>query len=125
MTNWRPLSSAALFVALPCALLFCAIETQAAEKNRVYETCVNWFRFHRLETFPDQMPMTVARTGTCSPERLRAACRLAVTRAPVQALKLCPDELCPSVGRALIGLGLSTIPRSEVATVYRLCPQQW
>ena len=116
MTHWRTLSSAVFLGALN----FCPINAQAAGNPWVYETCANWIQYHSHEAFPDQMP----RIGTCSPERLRAACRLAVTRAPIKGLKLCPDELCPTIGRALIALGMATLHPGELPTVYRLCPQQ-
>jgi len=125
MTHWRTLSSAVFLGALLCALHFCAIESQAAGNAWVYESCADWIQAHNLETFPNKIPTTVARIGTCSPERLRAACRLAATGAPVQGLTLCPDELCPGIGRALIALGLAAMRRGQLVTVYRLCPQQW
>jgi len=52
-------------------------------------------------------------------------CRVAVTGAPVQGLKMCPGELCPTIGRALIGLGAAVMRPGQLLTVYRLCPQQW
>jgi hypothetical protein len=45
--------------------------------------------------------------------------------APVQGLKLCPNELCPTIGRALRGLGLAARRPRPLLTVYRLCRQQW
>ena len=117
----RTLLSAVLFG----TLLFCETEIQAAGNLWVYQSCANWVRYHSLETAQGQMPTSVARLGRCSLERMRMACRLAVAGAPVQGLKLCPDELCPTIGRALRGLGVAAMPRGQLLTVYRLCPQQW
>ena len=117
----RTLLSAVLFG----TLLFCETESQAAGNLWVYQSCANWVRYHSLETAQGQMPTSVARLGRCSLERMRMACRLAVAGAPVQGLKLCPDELCPTIGRALRGLGVAAMPRGQLLTVYRLCPQQW
>jgi hypothetical protein len=117
----RTLSSAVLFG----TLLFGGIETQAAGNLWVYQSCANWVRYHSFETAQDQMPAPFARLTSCSPERMRMACRLAVAGAPVQGLKLCPDELCPTIGRALRGLGLAAMSRGQLLTVYKLCPQQW
>ena len=117
----RTLSSAVLFG----TLLFGGIETQAAGNLWVYQSCANWVRYHSFEPVQDQMPAPVARLTRCSPEHMRMACRLAVAGAPVQGLKLCPDELCPTIGRALRGLGLAAMTRRQLLTVYRLCPQQW
>jgi hypothetical protein len=117
----RTLLSAVLFG----ALLFGEIEAQAAGNLWVYQSCANWVQYHSLETVRDQMPTPGARLGRCSRERIRMACRLAVAGAPVQGLKLCPDELCPTIGRALRGLGVAAMPRGQLLTVYKLCPQQW
>ena len=106
-------------------LLFGEIEAQAAGNLWVYRSCANWVQFHSFETVQDQMSTPGARLGRCSRERMRMACRLAVAGAPVQGLKLCPDELCPTIGRALRGLGVAAMPRGQLLTVYRLCPQQW
>ena len=106
-------------------LLFGEIEAQAAGNLWVYRSCANWVQFHSFETDQDQMSTPGARLGRCSRERMRMACRLAVAGAPVQGLKLCPDELCPTIGRALRGLGVAAMPRGQLLTVYRLCPQQW
>lgn len=125
MTHCRTLSPAVLFGAVLFALHVCAVESQAAGNPWVYESCADWIQGHSRETFHNTMPTTVARIGTCSPERLRTACRLAATGAPVRGLELCPDELCPRIGRALIALGLAALRRGQLVTVYRLCPQQW
>jgi hypothetical protein len=114
-----------LYAVLFGTLLFGEIETRAAGDLWVYQSCANWLQYHGLETGQDQMPTPVARLGRCSSERMRMACRLAVAGAPVQGLKLCPDELCPTIGRALRGLGLAAIGRGQLLMVYRLCPQQW
>jgi hypothetical protein len=114
-----------LSVVLFGTLLFGEIETQAAGNLWVYQSCANWVQYHSFETVQDQMPTPVVRLGRCSPERMRMACRLAVAGAPVQGLKLCPDELCPTIGRALRGLGLTATRRGQLLTVYRPCPQQW
>jgi hypothetical protein len=116
----RTLLSAVLF----STLLFCGVKAQAAENLWVYQSCARWIEYGNLETFQDQMPRPVDRLGRCSPERLRTACRLAVAGAPVKGLKLCPDELCPTIGRALKGLGLASTHGGELLTVYRLCPGQ-
>jgi len=117
----RTLLSALLFG----ALLFGEIETQAAGGLWAYRSCVNWLRYRNLDPVQDQMPTPVGRFGRCSSERMRMACRVAVTGAPVQGLKMCPDELCPTIGRALIGLGAAVMRPGQLLTVYRLCPQQW
>ena len=106
-------------------LLFGEVEAQAAGNLWVYQSCTNWIQYHSFDPVQDQMPTPVGRLGRCSRERMRMACRLAVGGAPVQGLKLCPDELCPTIGRALRGLGVAAIPGGQLLTVYRLCPQQW
>jgi hypothetical protein len=85
--------------------------------------CANWIEYRSRPTFLDQI--AIVGIGRCSPERLHVACRLAERGAPVRGLKLCPAELCPSVGRALIGLGLAAVRGGQLSAVYRLCPQQW
>jgi hypothetical protein len=114
-----------LSVVLFGTLLFGEIETRAAGNLWVYRSCTDWVQYHSLDPVQDQTPTPVARLARCSPERMRMACRLAVAGAPIQGLKLCPDELCPTIGRALRGLGVAAMPRGQLLTVYRLCPQQW
>jgi hypothetical protein len=104
------------------ALLFGGVKTQAAGDLWVYQSCAHWIEYRNFETY--QMPTPVDRLGRCSPERLRTACRLAVAGAPVRGVKLCPDELCPTIGRALKGLGLASTHGGQLLTVYRLCPGQ-
>jgi hypothetical protein len=106
------------------ALLFGGDKTQAAGDLWFYQSCAHWIEYGNLETFQDQMPTPVDRFGRCSPERLRTACRLAAGGAPVKGLKLCPDELCPTIGRALKGLGLASTHGGQLLTVFRLCPEQ-
>lgn len=122
--HWRtPLSVAVLFGVSP----FGAIETQAGnpwvDDVLVSKSCANWIAYSSRPTFPDAI--TIFGVGRCSPARLRVACRLAETGAPIGGLKLCPVELCPSIGRALIGLGLAATHRGQLSAVYRLCPPQW
>jgi hypothetical protein len=122
MIHWRILLSVAFFGAVP----FGVVETQAAENPwdvAASEFC-DWSQYHSFGSFPD-LPMPVIGVGRCSRERLRTACRLAVRgAAPLQGLKLCPAELCPTIGRALIGLGPAVISGGQLITVYRLCSQQ-
>jgi hypothetical protein len=119
--HWRTLLSVAVLSGMSP---FGAIETQAGDPwvddVVVSKSCANWIR---RPIFPDDM--AIFGIGRCSPERLRVACRLAETGAPIRGLKLCPAELCPSIGRALIGLGLASTHRGQLIAVYRLCPQQW
>ena len=112
-----------LSVVLFSAFLFGNIETQAAEDLWVYRSCANWIQYYGLETVPDRVPIPVVRLKTCSPGRVRMACRLAATGSPVLGLKLCPDELCPTIGRALKGLGLAAMSQGQLLKVYRLCTQ--
>jgi len=92
----RTLLSAALFG----ALFFGEIETQAAGDLWAYRSCVNWLRYRNLDPVQN-LPTPVGRFGRCSSERMRMACRVAVTGAPVQGLKMCPDELCPTIGTSV------------------------
>ena len=117
--HWRTLLSVAV---LSGVSPFGAVETQAGNPwvGDVPVSCANWIR---RPPFPDEM--AIFGIGRCSPERLRVACRLADSGAPIRGLKLCPVELCPSIGRALIGLGLASSHRGQLIAVYRLCPQQW
>ena len=103
------------------ALLFGGVETLAAGDLWVYRSCTHYIEYGNFEAFQDQMPTPIDRFRRCSPERLRSACRLAVGGAPVKGLKLCPDELCPTIGRALKGLGLASTHGSQLLTVFRLC----
>jgi len=122
--HWRTLLSVGvLFGVIP----FGAIETQAGNPrvDDLLGSCANWIEYHRRASFPEQTPIAVMGARRCSPARLHVACRLAETRAPVRGLTLCPAELCPSIGRALIGLGLAAMSRGQLSTVYRLCPSPW
>jgi hypothetical protein len=122
--HWRTLLCVAmLFGVIPLG----AIETQAGnlwvDNIPGSRSCAHWIEYRNRPTFPDWMALVGI--GRCSPARLHVACRLAETGAPIRGLKLCPDELCPSVGRALLGLGLAAMSRDQLSAVYRLCPQQW
>jgi hypothetical protein len=124
--HWRTLLSVGvLFGVIP----FGAIETQAGNPRldgvRGSESCGHWIEYQRRAAFAEQTPIAVMGVRRCSPARLQVACRLAETGAPVRGLTLCPTELCPSIGRALIGLGLAAMPRDQLSMVYRLCPSQW